>query len=483
MFDIADLLPFLQSALSKKDGEKGQNPLGNLDLSSLISGGGFGGGQGGQGGLLGNLFKGGNSSGGLEGLFGKSGSGLAKGSTSGLFSNGLGMAKGATSGLFSKGALGLAKGSTGGLFSGGMSGAGGMGAAGIYSALGNIGGNMVAKNNTNKYGIIDKTSAKGAGALKGAGTGAAIGSIIPSVGTLIGAGVGALVGGLTGKGNEDEVKEAYRTPAIEILDGNIKKDTNESQFKNLLYDFDGVETTGYAKNGGYVNKAEGGDVDPTKGKKSKPRNLTSAEKNALNKSFTSQGNAGTFSNTAGTYDPHGDGGIFSTIDSVQPNYPDLDLGKYKDVGYFDVQTSQDGRYTVNNTKKNPANAALYKQQLEQISRLNPKANIARNNSSGFNPLINLGLGGNAVPDYKVEDQEVIYAPEDNPPMTDGNGTAEKIGPNMFKFKGDKHSDSSGGIGVQGGNTPFMGSAGDVKQTGFVFSKKLKTDATKYLNGL
>jgi len=347
MFDIADLLPFLQSALSKKDGEKGQNPLGNLDLSSLISGGGFGGGQGGQGGLLGNLFKGGNSSGGLEGLFGKSGSGLAKGSTSGLFSNGLGMAKGATSGLFSKGALGLAKGSTGGLFSGGMSGAGGMGAAGIYSALGNIGGNMVAKNNTNKYGIIDKTSAKGAGALKGAGTGAAIGSIIPGVGTLIGAGVGALVGGLTGKGNEDEVKEAYRTPAIEILDGNIKKDTNESQFKNLLYDFDGSNTTGYAKNGGYINVPKSGNI----------------------------------------------------------------------------------------------------------------------------------------PDYKVEDKEVIYAPEDNPPMTDGNGEAKKIGPNMFKFEGDTHSDSSGGIGVQGGNTPFEGSGGDIKETGFVFSNRLKTDSSKYLIGL
>jgi len=87
------------------------------------------------------------------------------------------------------------------------------------------------------------------------------------------------------------------------------------------------------------------------------------------------------------------------------------------------------------------------------------------------------------PEYTVEDNETMYAPDGNPPRTNGNGEAQKIGDNTYKFKGDKHSDPSGGIGVVGGNTPFVGSYGTPKSSGFVFSNALKADASKYLKGL
>ena len=70
-------------------------------------------------------------------------------------------------------------------------------------------------------------------------------------------------------------------------------------------------------------------------------------------------------------------------DSSTSQYPALDLGKYKDVGYFDVQTDDRGEYSLINTQKNPANPALYKEQLDQVQKLNPNAIFKRNNSSGY----------------------------------------------------------------------------------------------------
>jgi hypothetical protein len=84
----------------------------------------------------------------------------------------------------------------------------------------------------------------------------------------------------------------------------------------------------------------------------------------------------------------------SMNDTISTQYPNLDLGKYKDVNYFNSKVSPDGLYSLNNTKSNPANADLYKQQLSYIQKLNPNAKIASNSSSGFVPLINQqAMGG------------------------------------------------------------------------------------------
>ena len=70
----------------------------------------------------------------------------------------------------------------------------------------------------------------------------------------------------------------------------------------------------------------------------------------------------------------------------------LNLGKYGKVNYFKPEQSARGEYTLRNTKQNPANYDLYKQQTDLIKRLNPDASFSR---EGFTPLINQkAMGGN-----------------------------------------------------------------------------------------
>ena len=86
-------------------------------------------------------------------------------------------------------------------------------------------------------------------------------------------------------------------------------------------------------------------------------------------------------------------------------------------------------------------------------------------------------------DYTVEGGELMMAPNGNPPKTDQHGKATKVGENMFKFTGDTHDAKSGGIGVAGGNTEFATQTNQVLNSGFVFSDRLKTDATNYLKDI
>jgi len=57
------------------------------------------------------------------------------------------------------------------------------------------------------------------------------------------------------------------------------------------------------------------------------------------------------------------------------NIPDLNLGKYSDVNYFDVQ-KQGENYLINPTNVNPQNAQGYKSQLNELQQLNPNAKFA-----------------------------------------------------------------------------------------------------------
>lgn len=134
-------------------------------------------------------------------------------------------------------------------------------------------------------------------------------------------------------------------------------------------------------NGGFLN------TDPKT--KKEIVDLTPEQQKALDAKLKSQKiDEGIFSNSAVDYDPWGTGGIFGTIKTTTSDAPahNLNLGKYKDVGYFDVKVDDDGYYTLYNTQKNPANADLYKKQLENIQKLNPGAKIQRNNLSGYRPL-------------------------------------------------------------------------------------------------
>lgn len=81
--------------------------------------------------------------------------------------------------------------------------------------------------------------------------------------------------------------------------------------------------------------------------------------------------------------------------------------------------------------------------------------------------------------YLVEDGELLYSGE--APQTNSQGRADEIAPNTYKFKGDSHSDHSGGIGVTGGKDPFVDSGSNLVKSGFVLSNKLRTDPKPFLN--
>lgn len=66
-----------------------------------------------------------------------------------------------------------------------------------------------------------------------------------------------------------------------------------------------------------------------------------------------------------------------------PQVPELNMGKYKDVNYFKPSMDASGRVILNNTQNNPANAQLYNEQIHNIQKLNPNIQFANN---GFIPL-------------------------------------------------------------------------------------------------
>lgn len=85
--------------------------------------------------------------------------------------------------------------------------------------------------------------------------------------------------------------------------------------------------------------------------------------------------------------------------------------------------------------------------------------------------------------YLVEDGEVMYSNEGDPPMTNSQGKAARIAPGTYKFSGDTHRDSSGGIGVTGGSSSFMDGTGNAFRSGFVLSNRLRTDPKPFLKHL
>lgn len=187
--------------------------------------------------------------------------------------------------------------------------------------------------------------------LKGAQAGTAI---MPGLGTAIGGAIG-LGAGLIG-GNKAK-KDA------------IKAEKNHDLSQTVQY------RNAYAL-GGNIDKTEKGK------KKTTTRDVTDEEavKEAEGSQFT----------------PYGIKKLFGVDESTVGLYPDLNLGKYKDVNYFNPKQTSTGSYTLKNTKNNPANYALYKEQLNNIRKLNPELEFT---NDGFEPLINQNKNGGYVNKY------------------------------------------------------------------------------------
>lgn len=158
------------------------------------------------------------------------------------------------------------------------------------------------------------------------------------------------------------------------------------------------------------------------------RDITDAEFQALNKQQ--------FANNSLEFTREGADALFGGLDPTQTQpFPKLDLGKYRDVGYFDVNVDADGYYTLYNTSKNPANYDLYKEQIANIQQLNPNAKIHRNNSTGFRPRqqggytvstrYNPTLEGYTVTPESILNQDTLSDIEEVQPYT-GEGYGSKM---------------------------------------------------------
>jgi len=116
-------------------------------------------------------------------------------------------------------------------------------------------------------------------------------------------------------------------------------------------------------------------IDPTDPTDPKDKKLTPEQVKALNEKsgveFTEEGANSIFEQMP---DP-----------MSKPVAPKLDLGKYKDVGYFDSNYNElTGEYDVRPTKNNPSNAALYKDNLRYLQKMNPNLKInTRGHESGY----------------------------------------------------------------------------------------------------
>lgn len=123
--------------------------------------------------------------------------------------------------------------------------------------------------------------------------------------------------------------------------------------------------------------------------------------------------------------------IINKID--QPK--EFNLGKYKDLNYFDVDT-MDGKYVIKNTENNPQNAQGFKEQLEQLRKENPNAIIVQKY------LPKLQKGG-SIDEELLTGEYITGLPEGKEQMANGEvESGEYYQTNqgdIAEVKGKKHS--------------------------------------------
>lgn len=166
------------------------------------------------------------------------------------------------------------------------------------------------------------------GAMKGAQAGMALGPL--------GAGIGGVLGGVTSLfGANKKNKE------IDDANHNFTLAQN-AQYRQSDFAFGGLSNPNDKKK---LNEAQVNDVNKATGIE-----------------FTMEG-----ANT-----------LFENPDEIAAKkLPNVKLGKYKDVGYFDITANGDS-YNVSPTIKNPGNPNLYKQQVASLQKLNPSLKFNSN---------------------------------------------------------------------------------------------------------
>lgn len=135
---------------------------------------------------------------------------------------------------------------------------------------------------------------------------------------------------------------------------------------------------------------QGGGKGPGDRKKPKSKELTDAQVQDVRDT------------TGVQFTDEGARSLFETIEPMQAEtVPELNLGRFKDVGYFNVNYNN-GEFTVSPTKRNPGNIAKHKEYLDYIQEQNPNLRINRRaNQDGYLPFAQRLEYGGKITTYNL----------------------------------------------------------------------------------
>jgi len=264
------------------------------------------------------------------------------------------------------------------------------------------------------------------------GAAMAIGSTVMSVANTI-------------KANKDKKKAA-----MQAENSSLSQQLTQDQFELDEFQEDGVDNVNYYQ-------AKGGTLNTDKKKKKtegdeKP--LTDEEVKEIGDSsgiaFTAEGANRLFRR--------------AETDTMQ-EYP-VNLGKYKDVGYFDINQNNEDGIELKSTGKNPHSYESVQQLLPELNKLNPKrkVSIAFNGDTGNR----MAAGG------KLK----------SPSYDTMGGKLDRLSSDMEEADGNTHDsskiDNTSGIKLIKDNKAFAEIEDDetVKDGTMVYSDRLKSESGK-----
>lgn len=208
------------------------------------------------------------------------------------------------------------------------------------------------------------------------------------------------------------------------------------------FDFGSLMDLGIDGLGALAHMAFGGMTGP--GDKKKPGQKTSSTKTLLTGDQLDEYNEGkdVFGDDVVFYQEGADALGLSLEDNTYAGMDQIDLGRFKDVGYYNVKN--DGNtFTIIPTANNKLNYVAYKQHLDEIKALNPNASI---NDRGF---------------QYMSQRRAYGGPVGNPVEVEGDEVAMMPDGNLLDFQGPSHE--QGGMDVT------------LPDDTMVYSKRIKVD--------
>jgi len=292
------------------------------------------------------------------------------------------------------------------------------GMAGTAMGLGNTAFGDTGVDTTGTSGRLEVGSVGGAaasGAMKGASAGAALGPWGAAVGGVVGGAAGLIGGGKAKK---------------EALEANL----NAGLIENNAFSND------FAK-GGSLNGDCGGPGQPDC--EDVDLNKINDKRNGVN--FTQEG-----ANS-----------LFERMPGQVNKTPSIDLGKYKDVGYFDIGNPEGTAVTVNNTKANPHNAETIGQNMDYLRKRNPGKDINLN----YNEFPKGGFLDKYGSEFDTDFNTSKASRQSNGLVMGTEGVGEAKNNNPFNKRTQAFTMDSKGVNYNSENAMQVNTNPDIKKEG------------------